>query len=204
MHAPSACIIVSGRSARWMRDRSAPGSADCAAGTRSSPSKITSRSPARPRRLIVWPRPTVWPVSRREGFVPASLMSWRPCRYFVMAPTWARRPATLTLHQAAAPATKRQGGAKSPDRPGGVLGARAICRLRRGRRRPPGMGNPIQPRALFPGASGADASRKACHPAASSRGVTPMSAITRTYRRPEVNLDETQQHRPRALTAGVE
>src|SRR2546422_222372 len=56
---------------------------------------MTSRSPARPRRLIVWPRPTVWPVSRREGFVPASLMSWRPCRYFVMAPTWARRPATL-------------------------------------------------------------------------------------------------------------
>jgi hypothetical protein len=30
---------------------------------------------ARPRRLIRCSRPTVWPVSRREGFVPASLMS---------------------------------------------------------------------------------------------------------------------------------
>ena len=36
-------------------------------------------------------------------------------------------------------------------------------------------------------------SRKAGHPAAGARGVTPVSEATTTYRRPGVNLDETQQ-----------
>src|SRR5262249_15760954 len=88
---------------------------------------------------------------------------------------------------------ERQGRTQPPNRSGGVLGPPALRRLRRGRRRAASLGNPLQPRTLLAGATGANAGGEARDSHAGRRRLIAMFTVPTTRRGTGVMLDETQQ-----------